>query len=52
LHFLAAVVIALGFDFDVRRVSYGTPSEAILQMAKDFDLAATEEVPYLFPKFL
>ena len=27
----------LGFDLDVRLVSYGTPSRAILQMAKDFD---------------
>jgi hypothetical protein len=32
-----ALQMMLGFDLDVRLVSYGTPSRAILQMAEDFD---------------
>ena len=31
-----ALKMALGFDLDVRLVSYGTPSRAILQIAEDF----------------
>jgi hypothetical protein len=32
-----ALEMMLGFELDVRIVSYGTPSRAILQMVKDFD---------------
>ena len=32
-----ALQMMLGFDLDVKLVSYGTPSEAILQMAADCD---------------
>ena len=32
-----ALEMMLEFDLDVRLVSYGTPSRAILQMAKEFD---------------
>src|SRR5450759_3482526 len=32
-----AIEIMSGFELDVRLVSYGTPSQAILKIAKDFD---------------
>jgi hypothetical protein len=32
-----ALKMSLGFDLDVKLVSYGTPSRAILRMAEDFD---------------
>ena len=32
-----ALEMMSGFDLDVRLVSYGTPSRAILQMAEHFD---------------
>jgi len=32
-----ALKTSLGFDLEVKLVSYGTPSRAILQMAEDFD---------------
>jgi hypothetical protein len=32
-----ALEMMWGFDLDVRLVSYGTPSRAILQVAQDFD---------------
>jgi molybdopterin biosynthesis enzyme MoaB len=32
-----ALEMMSGFALDVRLVSYGTPSKAILQMAEDFD---------------
>jgi hypothetical protein len=32
-----ALEMMSGFELDVRLVSYGTPSQAILKIAKDFD---------------